>query len=103
MNALKMIGCYQGQNAGLSAYMDGQLQKIRQAIQESYWRRDEDSLEWSLIGVITAEKLTEDLLRVIYIEGEARTFLEKLYAAITELRGNLGKNRPYARDYYLPP
>ena len=102
MNALKMISWYQGRNAGLSAYMDGQLQKIRQAIQESVWRRDEDSLEWSLIGITTAEKLTEDLLRIVNVDGEARDFLEKLYAAISELRGTLGKNRPSARDYYMP-
>ncbi len=99
MDALELITWYQGHNSGLSAYIDGQLQVIRQALHEATWRQDECLFDWSMVGLITAERLSEDLLRVIYVDGEAREFLLKLLSAIVERRED-GKNRLTEWDHY---
>ncbi len=90
MEALKLIGWYQGHYAGLSAYVDGKLQEISQALHEHEWRRNEQLYEWSAVNLATAEKLTEDLLRVVYVDGEAREFLIGLLSAISNMRSTNG-------------
>ena len=99
MEALKLIEWYQGHYSGLSAYIDGQLQIIRQALHEVNWRQDECLYDWSMVGMATAERLTEDLLRIVFVDGEAREFLQKLLSAIAEKRAD-GNNRLSEWDYY---
>lgn len=90
MDALKMIATYQGQYSGLSSYIDNQLQVIRQALEEYAWRQNEDLPDWGMVNIATAEKLTEDLLRIVYVDGEAREYLIGLLSAISGQRSARG-------------
>ena len=85
MKSLDIINVYYQTNmVAKSAYFDNEINKIRQALQDARWRKQEMDTEWYAINSMIALQLTENLMHMVLKGGAPRKFLESLYKQIIE-------------------